>query len=142
MFIYLRNVNVLLRLKLYGSRKNGFFNVYITPSQQQILSDELQLTPGGSHFSFNNFLNELNDAIPQTLSFKRKIETIRTVWPKVCNSLNGVIDDAHKTILIGIKKLPKINVPGKTLRKLFTCTNSPANDVQHFIDILKNITTH
>ncbi|HAX1821821.1 TPA: hypothetical protein JXS99_005718, partial [Escherichia coli] len=97
LFIYLRNVNVLLRLKLYGSRKNGVFNVYITPSQQQILLDELQLTPGGSHFSFNNFLNELNDAIPQTLSFKRKIETIRTVWPKVCNSLNGVIDDAHKT---------------------------------------------
>lgn len=138
LFIYLRNVNVLLRLKLYGSRKNGVFNVYITPSQQQILSDELQLTPGGSHFSFNNFLNELNDAIPQTLSFKRKIETIRTVWPKVCNSLNGVIDDAHKTILIGIKKLPEDQRPReKTLRKLFTCTNSPANDVQHFIDILK-----
>ncbi|MCZ5362022.1 hypothetical protein O5631_04515 [Escherichia coli] len=75
------------------------------------MSDELQLTPSGSHFSFNNFLNELNDAIPQTLSFKRKIETIRTVWPKVCNSLTGVIDDAHKTILIGIKKLPEDQRP-------------------------------
>ncbi|ENU2339626.1 hypothetical protein ACI28F_003628 [Escherichia coli] len=109
--------------------------MYITPSQQQNLSDELQLTPGGSHFSFNNFLNELNDAIPQTLSFKRKTDTIRTVWPKVCNSLTGVIDDAHKTILIGligIKKLPEDQrprekryencLPVQTARKMISST--------------------
>ncbi|EPH4538853.1 hypothetical protein ACS106_003613 [Escherichia coli] len=66
--------NVLLQLKLYESRKKTVFLTCILRSHS---SKMLQPTLGGSHFSFNNFLNKLNNAIPQTLSFKRKIETIQ-----------------------------------------------------------------
>ncbi|MCT2387526.1 hypothetical protein [Erwinia pyrifoliae] len=138
LYIHLRNVNSLMRLKLYGSRKNGAFNVYIRPDQEQMMIDELQLHRGGGHFTFENLLNELNDSIPQRLDFRDKLNTIRDVWPDVGEKLSSVVDDADKTILIGIKKLPQGYHPReKTLRKLFMFTNSRADDVSAFISSLK-----
>jgi len=134
LYIHLRNVNSLMRMKLYGSRKNGVFNVYIRPDQAQLMIDELQLCSGGGHFTFESLLDELNDAIPQHIDFNDKINTIRDVWPVVGDQLSNVLDDADKTILIGIKKLPQGYHPReKTLRKLFMFTNSRATDVSAFI---------
>ncbi|WP_228457193.1 hypothetical protein [Serratia symbiotica] len=107
LYIHLRNVNSLMRMKLYGSRKNGVFNVYIRPDQAQLMIDELQLCSGGGHFTFESLLDELNDAIQQNIDFNDKINTIRDVWPVVGEQLSNVLDDADKTILIGIKKLPQ-----------------------------------
>lgn len=138
LFIFLRYVNSLMRMKLYGSRRNGAFNVYIRPDQEQMMTDELQLENSGGHFSFENLLNELNDAIPQHLDLRDKLSTIRSVWPDVGPGLSGVVDDADKTILIGIKKLPPEYRPReKTLRKLFMFTNSRAEDISAFIESLK-----
>lgn len=138
LYILLRYVNSLLRMKLYGSRKNGVFNVYVRPDQEEMMIDELQLAGGGGHFTFESLLDELNSAIPQHLDLRDKLKTIRSVWPDVAERLSSVVDDAEKTILIGIKKLPAEYRPReKTLRKLFMFTNSRAEDISAFIETLK-----
>ncbi|GKW03841.1 hypothetical protein PEC301877_26540 [Pectobacterium carotovorum subsp. carotovorum] len=138
LFVFLRNMNTLLTLKLYGSRRQGDFTVYFNAEQERAMTDELQLTPGNGHFSFSHLLDELNKNIPQQLAEQKKIETLRTVWPQVHNKVSDIVDDAKKTILIGVKKLPEDQRPReKTLRKLYLHTNGSAKDIQTFIHKLK-----
>lgn len=138
LFIHLRHVNSILNFKLYGSRKNGDFKVYIMPKYKSDMIAELQLSSGEGQFSFEKFLNEMNRSIPDSLSLQTKINTLRTVWPDVKGALSHYVDDADKTILMNIKKLDKNSKPReRTLRKLFTYTNSDARDIEDFITALK-----
>ncbi|KGA40960.1 hypothetical protein KU75_14860 [Pectobacterium odoriferum] len=138
LFVFLRNMNTLLTLKLYGSRRQGDFTVYFNAEQERVMTDELQLTPGKGDFSFSHLLDELNKSIPQQLAEQKKIETLRTVWPQVHNKISDIVDDAKKTILVGVKKLPEDQRPReKTLRKLYLHTNGSAKDIQTFINQLK-----
>jgi hypothetical protein len=138
LFVYLRNMNALLKLKLYGSRRNGDFKVFLNERQQQLMTDELQLVAGQGNFSFEQFLSELNNKIPQELPEQENINTLRRVWPDVRKELKDTVDEAERTILIGVIKLPDNKKPqDKTLRKLYVFTNSTAEDINDFIKVLK-----
>jgi hypothetical protein len=50
LFIFLRNINFLVKLKMYGNHKKGDFNVYISDYIQGKIIEELQLN--GHYFNF------------------------------------------------------------------------------------------
>lgn len=138
LFVYLRNKNSLLKLKLYGSRRNGDFKVFVNKKQQQLMTDELQLVARQGNFNFEEFLSELNNQIPQELPDQENIETLRNVWRNLEDKLKDTVDQADRTILIGVSKLPDNKKPqDKTLRKLYVFTDSTADDINDFIKVLK-----
>lgn len=138
LFVLLRNIQVLLELKVYGNHWNGDFIVYFKESDRLSIIKELQLGQGGQGFNFLEFLGRLNEAIPATLPLQKKLDTIRKVWPLVGNQLRHVVDEPDKTILIGIKKLPEGNNPReKTLKKLYMCTKGEAEVITNMIRALK-----
>ncbi len=78
LFIFLKNTNKMIQLKLYGSHRNGEFNAYIKDEDRDALIAELELTHSSGHsFSFVNFLEQLNCDIPATLLLNHKINTLR-----------------------------------------------------------------
>ncbi|WLA08243.1 hypothetical protein MO328_18170 [Xanthomonas translucens] len=84
------------------------------------------------------FLEQINRQIPSQLPLQSKIDKIREVWPHVRSKLVDVVDEADKTNLLGIKKLPSGSKPkDKTLRKLYVYANGNAAVITKFIDALK-----
>jgi len=137
LFVYLRHKNSLLKLKLYGSRRNGDFKVFFNEIQQKLMTEELQLVVGQGNFNFEKFLYELNNIIPQELPDQENIDTLRNVWRNVKDELKDTVDEADRTILIGVTKLPDYKKPqDKTLRKLYVFTDSTAGDINDFIKVL------
>lgn len=144
LFIFLRNTNFLVKLKMYGSHKNGTFDVYINDYIQEKLTKELQLENGRGHFIFEDFLASLNLQIPNLLHYYERVVTLREIWTNLDNNFrSSIIDEADKIILKGIVRLPDTKRPQeKTLRKLFFYVESNVNDITELIDRLKerNIT--
>ena len=139
LFVQLRNTQVFLELKTYGSHKNGNFTIYFNNHDQAAIIKELQLEPGGHRFDFNTFLEQINQQIPATLPLQAKLDKIREIWPQVGTKLSGVVDQADKTILIGIVNLPQGKKPqDKTLRKLYIYTNGSAEVITNLITALKD----
>lgn len=138
LFVHLRNTQVLLEIKMYGSHRNGDFFVYFNDGDQEAIIKELQLKQGGQKFDINLFLEQINQMIPITLALQVKLDTIREIWPQVRSDLNKVIDQADKTILMGIMNLPEGKKPqDKTLRKLYVYTNGSAEVIANLITALK-----
>lgn len=135
LFIYLRNINRILSLIMYGSHKQGVFNVYIKDDTKKMLIEELQLTPSGESFDFENFLYQLNNSIPTSMPMEVKINKLRQNCDTI-RSLN-VIDEADKTVLIGERKLTKGKPQDKTLRKLYMYTDGDPQDIALLIELLK-----
>lgn len=144
LFIFLRNMNFLVKLKMYGSHRNGIFDVYINEFIQNMLIDELQLENNHGNFSFEDFLEQLNSLIPNIFPRAERVQTIRTVWNNLdVDFRNNVIDEADKTILKGIVRLPDSRKPQeKTLRKLYIYIDADPLDISDLMDRLKerNIT--
>ena len=137
LFIHLRNIAYTIKLKMYGSHKQGVFNVYINETIQNKIIEELQLVHIGHQFDFINFLNQLNSSIPNNLPLIDKIEKLRSN-KDIISPLN-VIDEAKKTVLIGEHKLPNGQTPqDKTLRKLYMYTDGDVDDISTLIVHLKN----
>jgi len=138
LFVQLRNTQVFLELKVYGSHRKGDFFIYFNDADKQAIIDELMLEGRGVQFSFEIFLEQLNGQIPQQLSLQNKIDKIREIWPQVAPHLVNIVDEADKTNLIGIKKLPEGKKPqDKTLRKLYIHTNGSADVISNLIEALK-----
>jgi hypothetical protein len=138
LFVQLRNTQVFLELKAYGSHRNGDFIIYFKEENEEAIINELMLDGGGREFSFERFLEELNRQIPNELPLQSKLDKIREVWPQVGPRLINVVEDADKTNLIGIKKLPEGKNPkDKTLRKLYIHTNGSAEVISNLIEALK-----
>ncbi len=138
LFVQLRNTQVFLEMKAYGSHRRGDFYIYFNESDQDAIIEELELGQGGLQFDFNNFLEKLNQQIPPELPLQTKLNKIREVWPQVKQHLPNVVDQADKTILMGIKKLPLGQNPqDKTLRKLYIYTNGSAEVITNLIAALK-----
>lgn len=144
LFIFLRNINFLVKLKMYGNHKQGTFDVYITDYIQGKIIEELQLNENYGNFSFEDFLIELNTQIPDTYNRVNRIQTIRQIWNNLDNDFrNELVDEAERIILKGIVHLPVGKSPReKTLRKAYTYIDANPNDISEFIDALKerNIT--
>lgn len=139
LFLQLRNTRVFLQLKAYGSHRKGDFLIYFNDTDQVAIREELQLDGGGPSFNFVVFLEQINNQIPTFLPLQAKLDKIREVWPQVNTNLSKVVDNANKTILMGIKRLPSGKSPqDKTLRKLYVYTNGSADVITDLIYALKN----
>ncbi|MEY0665297.1 hypothetical protein AB7281_21965 [Providencia rettgeri] len=139
LFIYFRNIETLHQVKLYGNHLNGNFDIYIRKKEEDLIRQELCLSGGENPFDLDNFLTELNDNIPQYLPPTTKGETLRNTWGYIKDDMGNIIDDADKTILIGLKKLPDDKKPrDKTLRKLYLYINGHDNDISTFIESIKD----
>ncbi|CAI8826659.1 DUF4174 domain-containing protein [Priestia megaterium] len=136
LFIYLRNTKTIIKSKLYGSHKNGDFLIYINNISREKLINELQLRNGKGSFNFENFLNELNSKIPNSLSINKKIQQFRENWDAIKEL--SLIDEEDKTILIGERRLPQNKKPKETtLRKLYLYTSGSIEDISELIRLLK-----
>jgi len=139
LFLHLRNTNTFLELKMYGSHRNGVFDIYFNDDDKEAIINELQLGNGGTAFEFSSFLESLNSDIPHILLLQTKLDKLREVWPDVQNNLPNIIDQADRTILMGIKKLPIGKKPqDKTLRKLYLYTNGDERVLTNLIQALKD----
>lgn len=137
-FLQLRNTRVFLQLKAYGNHEKGHFLIYISDADQAAIRDELQLGNGGPPFSFSDFLEQINNSIPPSLPLQAKLDKIREVWPQVKDNLKKVVENANRTTLMGIKRLPEgMNPQDKTLRKLYIYTNGSADVITALINALK-----
>ncbi|MEK4189218.1 hypothetical protein [Paenibacillus sp. FSL L8-0494] len=140
LFIYLRNINYILRIKMYGNHKEGVFDIYITNEIESKLTEELQLNQKGNVFNFEQFLSQLNSSIPTSITNENKIVILRENRAIVGEL--GAIDEAEKTILIGTIRLPIQKKPqDKTLRKLYAYTDGEYKDITLLIELLKKFNT-
>ncbi|WP_419678259.1 hypothetical protein ACN2EN_03490 [Aliarcobacter lanthieri] len=144
LFIFLRNINYLMQLKMYGSHTKGTFEVYINEYQQRKIKEELQLSGNNGNFSIEDFLKILNSQIPNNILRTDKIQTIRQIWTNLDGSFKKeIVADADKTILKGIIRLEPPRKPREqTLRKAYTYINAEPSDITELIDLLveNNIT--
>lgn len=139
LFIYYRNINTLSQLKLYGSHLGGDFFAYITPKEEALIRQELQLQQGGNPFNLNTFLSELNESTPQFLPPSIKADVIKRTWPNIKNEMKRLVDDADRTILIGLKNLPEGSKPrDKTLRKLYLYVDGVTDEITSFLESIKS----
>lgn len=138
LFIYFRNINTLHNIKLYGSHKSGDFIAYINEVEIDLIRRELNLQGGEQAFNIGGFLNAINSSIPQHLSPAVKGDTLRSTWPNVSNQMTEFVDDANKTILIGLKTLREnTRARDKTLRKLYLYVNGQDKAISDFIKEIK-----
>lgn len=143
LFIYMRTINRMVRLKMYGNHRSGQFDVYINSYVENWFKQELQLGDQDPEnpFVFDQFFENLNQSIPHELSLDEKIETLRDSWREVSNDLpNEIIDENEKVYLIGPRSLPKEKKPReRTLRKLYVFVDANPNDVTRLIGHLKRL---
>ncbi|MEY2340935.1 hypothetical protein AB4090_02360 [Acidithiobacillus sp. IBUN Pt1247-S3] len=138
LFLYLRRSKQLLERKLYGSHKNGVFNIYTDDDIDKAVRDELEIQGGGRQpFDLRKFFQEINNAIPDHIDFGHFRKTLRENFP-VVNRKYKIVDDAEKTHLIGPRLLPPDKHPREqTLRKLYIFIEADKDTVGKFISILK-----
>lgn len=140
LYLFLMNTRQFLKLKMYGSHKDGDFNVYVDGWRAEAVVRELQLEGGRGRepLDLDRLLGELNAAIPATLPLRRRIETLRAVWPHVGDKLSHVVEWSEKTELIGWKNLPEGQQPkDRTLRKLYLFRTESAEVVEDLIKQLR-----
>lgn len=140
LFIYLRNIKYMLRIKLYGNHDGGQFDLYVKPWQEDKIKKELGIENGGSAspFKIEHFLHSLNASFPTSLPLTQKIETLRENWKNIRPDLpNRIVKDEDKTVLIGEKLVTNGYPQEKTLRKLYIHTEGNAEDISTLIRCLK-----
>lgn len=125
---------VMRKLKMYGSHKKGDFKVYITDEVQEKMIEELQLQTRDGTFRFEQFLNQMNQAIPLGIDMEQKVRTLRTN-KKIIRTVG--LDDIEKTVLIGTRELSVGKPQDKTLRKLYMYTEESEKEITEFIKNLK-----
>lgn len=135
LFVYMRNTHRLEKIKAYGSHRNGKFILYINNELKQHFIDELQLQSGNNEFSFMSFLTQVNNAIPNRIDFREKINVLRDNRNLITQI--GGVDDAEKTILMGPMHLSVGTPRDRTLRKLFAYTEGDPEEIDELIKMLK-----
>lgn len=140
LFIFLRNINFLVKLKMYGSHRQGVFNIYINEYIEGKFIEELQLNGNNGNFNFEEFLIELNAQIPDTYNRAGRIQTLREIWNNLDNDfINELVDEANRTILKGIMRLPNERSPReKTLRKAYNYIDANPEDISELIELLRD----
>lgn len=139
LFIYMRKTNVMIRLKMYKNHMEGNFVVYISEENKEAMIRELGLKPGNGHFSFENFLGQLNDRIPLGMNREDRQRTYRANRDVVRNL--RIVDEEKKTVLIGTRHLTRSKPRVKTLRKLYMYVNADVEDIDRIIQFLQEHNT-
>lgn len=140
LFVYLRNIRSMLRIKLYGNHSKGQFDLYIKPWQVEKIKKELGIENGrvSSPFNIKDFLCGLNASFPASLPLSKKIENLRSNWKDIRSELpSQIISEEDKTVLIGEKRVSNGSPQEKTLRKLYIHTEGSADDISMLIKCLK-----
>ncbi|MFX3636080.1 MAG: hypothetical protein ACE3L7_05670 [Candidatus Pristimantibacillus sp.] len=138
LFVYLRNINQIVQVKLYGNHRKGDFKVYLKPDQIRFIIEELKLGQGSIEFDFSRLINQMNNMIPKSISLEEKLTQMREN-KTIMNKINPV-DEPNKSILIGTKRVPQGQTPrDKTLRKLYLYTEGSSNDIKKIIELLKKV---
>lgn len=141
LFIYMKNTQRMVCLKMYGNHNKGQFWIYKNNQLIQWFKEELLLNNNDSEnpFNFDSFFENLNLSIPTQLSLESKINTLRNDWSQIKDEIpSDIIDENLKIYLIGTIRLPKNKKPKeKTLRKLYLHTEAKPSDIKTLIDSLK-----
>lgn len=143
LFIFMRNTQRMVKLKLYGNHYQGQFHLYLEEYVKGWFKKELLIDNADSNnkFDFDNFFSSMNLSIPNALSLQAKITKIRESWRDVADKLpKEVVDENEKTILLGDKALPEGKRPReRTLRKLYLYSDGNADDITTLITNLKRL---
>ncbi|MFC3032683.1 hypothetical protein ACFOEE_09135 [Pseudoalteromonas fenneropenaei] len=143
LFVFMRNTQRMVKLKLYGNHHRGQFYLYLKDYVKDWFKKELLIDSANStqRFDFDVFFASLNNSIPQTLPLQAKIKKLRDLWPEVSKDLpKEIVDEDEKTILLGDKALPTGSKPReKTLRKLYLYADGNADDITTLISNLKRL---
>ncbi|MBN6081320.1 hypothetical protein HYE55_04415 [Aggregatibacter actinomycetemcomitans] len=120
LYLSLQNTNHLEQIKLYGSYRNGDFEISFNPRLETAIRAELGIEGGGGWpFNLDNFFEELNRNIPQHLPAQAQIATLRRYYPNIRTRIPKVVNDEDKIYRMGFMR-PKNGAPREqTLRKLY-----------------------
>lgn len=123
LYLYLQNTNRLEEIKLYGSHRNGDFEIYFSNRLEEAIKAELGIVGGGNQpFNLYDFFEELNGNIPQHLPAQAQIATLRQYYPQIRARIPRVVNDEDKIYWMGFMR-PQSGVPREqTLRKLYIHT--------------------
>jgi len=143
LFIFMRNTQRMIKLKLYGNHYDGQFSLYLEEYVKDWFKKELLIENGNpfNKFDFDSFFGKLNGSIPSSIPLQTKIVKIRESWADVASKLpKEVVDEDEKTILLGDKALPSNKKPREqTLRKLYLYSDGNADDITILINNLKKL---
>lgn len=132
LFVYMRNTKNMRTLKMYGNHLKGKFLLYFSDDIQSDFINEMQLNVNNNHgFSFEDFLNYINNNLPQSISRQARKNNLFDN-----SSIVNYISDDEKTVLIGPRILTKGKPQDKTLRKLYLYTEASAYDIDRLIESL------
>ncbi|WP_109400242.1 hypothetical protein [Proteus sp. TJ1640] len=139
-FIYLGRMGRFFELKMYGAHGKGDFILYIKDWQEQLIRDELGIKNGQRYpFRLNDFLDTLNNQIPQQIDNVRTANTLRDNKDTIKTYLPNIVDEALKVNLVGIRRLKEnAKARDKTLRKLYLHSDGNGDDISAFIDAIKS----
>ncbi|USP08035.1 hypothetical protein L1S45_12610 [Aeromonas dhakensis] len=143
LFIFMRNTQRMVKLKLYGNHSSGQFSLYLEEYVKDWFKKELLIENSNffNTFDFDTFFTKLNDSIPSSISLQAKIVKIRECWASVTAKLpKEIVDENEKTILLGDRPLPSNKKPREqTLRKLYLYSDGNAEDITTLINNLKRL---
>lgn len=137
LFIYMRNSNVLKKVKMYGNHSKGYFQIYMTNDLKTAIFNEIHLNKSNGSYDIEKFMAQLNNTIPNHINDIDKINCLRAN-SSIVHKLN-VVDEREKTVLIGDKKVSHGTPRDKTLRKLYIYTNANPKDIEILIRLLKDL---
>lgn len=137
LYLYLKNTNRLEEIKLYGSHRNGCFNIYFNSRLEEAIKAELGIVGGGNHpFSLYNFFEDLNGNIPQHLPAQAQIATLRQYYPQIRTRIPRVVNDEDKIYWMGFMR-PQSGVPREqTLRKLYIHTECNHQQIERLLETI------
>ncbi|ELI6427346.1 hypothetical protein RRM58_002604 [Vibrio harveyi] len=143
LFIFMRNTQRMVKLKLYGNHYDGQFSLYLEEYVKDWFKKELLIENGNpfNNFDFDSFFEKLNGSIPSSIPLQTKIVKLRESWGDVASKLpKEIVDEDEKTILLGDKALPSNKKPREqTLRKLYLYSDGNADDITILINNLKRL---
>lgn len=131
LFIILGRTQGILSFDLKGQHyHHGEFKIQLTEADVTAIRAELGLDDDAIHeghaFVLDNFLADLNAAIPLTLSLEEKVAAIQEHQDLVQTYCGRYVDDTLKIYLLGPRPLTKPRKPREeTLRKLYSLRASP-----------------
>ena len=103
LYIFMRNTQKMLTLKLYGNPYKGDFKFYLNSESMIRIKAELMIGNNNlSHpFTFSSFVEKINSSIPKNLLLEKSIETLRNSWLEIKNYIpKNIIDDNKKQSLL------------------------------------------
>src|SRR5690606_29174295 len=122
-YIFMKNIQRMLKLKLYGNHLKGQFDIYIDEWMKELFRRELlhEDSQSSQKRSVENFFRALHLSITSKLTLSDKVNVRRRSWSEVSSHLPADgRDEGAKKILIGDVQLANnTKHTGKTRQRLY-----------------------